>query len=145
MNNNYLMHRSHKYVKKVWKNGSWRYYYDNDSKPDKGFSYKKVNKGNSEINGSAMGIPNSDFKVTSYYVSVGKHNSMSDLFNKENEVSKDIYDHSKSGLFYKNELVEDIAKRKYKEFKKTSSNAIKKGKKFVESLMSKVETLRKKG
>lgn len=23
----YIMHRSHKYIKKVWKNGRWRYYY----------------------------------------------------------------------------------------------------------------------
>lgn len=84
----------------------------------------------------------SKYVTTHYYVSVGKD---SKLFDKENVVDKDVYDHAESGLFYKNEPVKDIAKRNYEEFKKASSNAIKKGKDFVESLMSKIENLRKRG
>ena len=29
--NDYLMHKQHKYIKRVWKNGKWRYYYESKS------------------------------------------------------------------------------------------------------------------
>lgn len=142
-NNNYLMHRDYKYVKKLWRNGRWRYYYDDDSKRDKGFSYKKIHKGQVETNVALTTSTGKGYRydIKDYYVSVGKD---SPLFDQKNIVDEETYNHSKSGLYYKNELVSDIVKYGYKDFVKSSSKKIEKGKEIVGSLISKIENLRKK-
>lgn len=85
-----------KYVRKVWKNGGWRYYYDNDKNPDKGFSVKNMQS-----------------SKTHHDLYAGKKKFLSyDTYKVGNKpVTKDIYEHSKAHVFYKNEPVKDIAKR----------------------------------
>ena len=70
MNNEELMHGSHKYLKKVWKNGRWRYYYtqtggfNNESASQKSTTvgnnqtgrYTTVSSGKSKTLGKYVGI-----------------------------------------------------------------------------------------
>lgn len=105
---------NHKYAYKKMVNGKMRYYYDDDNVPDKGFSLKKFNRRTMELNSgiSAPGLKKSREYDKTYY-------SVRPDGNKESyqEVDKDIYENSKARLFYKNEPVKNIAKRKIGEAK----------------------------
>lgn len=127
---NSLCHKNHKYAWKEFKNGSWRYYYDDDNKPDKGFSIKKISKVKSQ-NDTYSRSPNGRLKVKTskrYYVGGNSRN-------KSQRVSKDIYDHAGSSLYYKNEPVKDIVKRNLKEMKKATSRHINNGKNAIKKYL----------
>lgn len=91
-------------------NGEWRYYYDNDSTPDKGFSVK-----------------NMQGRKTHHELYAGKKKFASyDTYKvKGQKVGKDVYEHSKAHLYYKNEPVRDIAKRDAKNVKYIAKNTAK--------------------
>lgn len=131
MSDNTLCHRSHKYAWKEFKNGSWRYYYDDDGKRDKGFAIKKISKKKSQ---NDVYQRTSDGKLhvktaKRYYVGGDRHN-------KAQKVSKDVYNHAGASLYYKNEPVRDIVKRNLKQMKKATSKNIKKGRKAFEKYLN---------
>ena len=118
-----------KYSKKKMVNGKWRYYYDDDDKPDKGFSFKKNDRNTMEINSSVY-VPGSNTGVRlhnkSYYVNGEK-------------VDKDTYEHAGARLYYKNEPVRDIAKRDIEKGKNFVDKSIKKGVKVTTSAINKAK------
>ena len=126
--------KDHKYAYKKMVNGKWRYYYDNDDKPDKGLSYKKMDKWKMEndIAISAPGMKAVNQKNTSYSLAI-------DGVKGRQQVSKDVWDNAGSGLYYKNEPVKNIAKRTVTDLKKTASKQIDKGQKFITSTLNKAE------
>lgn len=127
--------KDHKYVRREWKNGEWRYYYDNDDQADKGLSVKVMPKtkitSRFGLNTSADG---KGTKVTTYRVG-------------SQSVDKAVYDHTKTvGLYYKNEPVTDIGARAVKKATKTMntilndatdtiSNFIKKGRSMISNFI----------
>lgn len=136
--------KDHKYAYKKMVNGKWRYYYDDDNVPDKGLSYKKMEnwKMENNIGISAPGIKPINKKTTTYSLRIKGVKGYQ-------EVPKDVWDNAGTGLYYKNEPVGNIAKRKVDEAKDAASKSIKKagskvseisreavdsGKKFVNDL-----------
>ena len=131
MTENTLCHRSHKYAWKEFKNGSWRYYYDDDGKRDKGFSIKRISKKKSQNNVYQRTSDGKLHAKTSkrYYVGGDRHN-------KAQKVSKDVYNHAGASLYYKNEPVIDIVKRNLRQMKKATTKNIKKGRKAFEKYLN---------
>lgn len=133
--NNSLQHgdrKEHKYIYKKWVNGSYRYYYDNDDKPDKGFSYKKMDKWQME-NHMAINTPGMKGrnKVEKSY-----HLDVDGLKGGWRDVTQDVWENAGTGLYYKNEPVKNIVKRNVSDLKKTASKQIDKGQKFVTSALN---------
>lgn len=126
--------KDHKYVYKKMVNGKWRYYYDDDDKPDKGLSYKKMDKWKMEndIAITAPGVKTVSKKNTTYSLSI-------DGVKGRQQVSKDEWDNAGTGLYYKNEPVKNIAKRTVSDIKKSASKQIDKGQKFITSTLNKAE------
>lgn len=87
------------YIRKEYKNGRWRYYYDNDKKPDKGFSIKKFNRQQT----------NYDFDDRSLIRSRSQDQGTVQSINGVG-VNSDIYTHSDALLYFRNEPVKDIIK-----------------------------------
>lgn len=122
-----------KYVRKVWKNGGWRYYYDNDKTPDKGFAIKNMKS-----------------SKTHHDLYAGKKKFLSyDTYKVGDKlVRKDVYEHSKAHLFYKNEPVKDIAKRGVKNATTKAKSAVddakkkkrkQKGNNYVNDILNRVK------
>lgn len=130
----------HKYAYKKLVNGKYRYYYDDDDVPDKGLSIKNLNRWKltlaSGLN-SADGSFSKSYNSTSYYVNPTMNYYRQKQSNTHTPVSKDIYDHADAMLFYKNEPVKDVLKRKYSEVEKSAKKTISKGKRTVEKTIKK--------
>lgn len=136
--------RSHKYVWKKRVNGEWRYYYDNNDKPDKGLSIKNVQRSKltSETTFDNGKGKKKQINSTTYFVNTKGSGVGGEI------VDKDTYNRSTHMLYWKNEAVADVGRRavkdakkytskKTKEFKSDGAHLVRKGKSFVNKLVKK--------
>ena len=144
-NNNYLSHRRHKYLKKEFKNGKWRYYYDlpgmlgQDKKTEmsmRKYEYLKTT--------GAKNIKDADRRTTASYVNM---NSAKNLYNdgrKTNSGFQDKYqkNYNKKQMTWAEYTDAQKAYEKAKnDYNRTpmgiTENAVNKGKAFVDKLFNK--------
>lgn len=127
--------KAHKYVWRKKVNGKWRYYYDTDGKPDKGFSLQTISSKtriDTSNKSDSDGMKNGTRGDTRYTL----RNSFGGAIGGRTDHQS--WEHAKTGthLYYNNELVSDIMKRSLSNVKKYYAYAIDKGKSFVRKLFA---------